>query len=121
MDLIELLEALLEDWVVKGIGHDLVATGLVEANLHLENADLVLSGHEEVQYDTCFLRTSCQIWIVFHSLLEVLGIVSLLSDIKVGTNLFLKGLIENLAWAIDNRTTEYSNNSLSSARATSRL
>ncbi len=57
VDLEELLEALLEDGVAKGVSHHVVAAGLVEAGLHLEDADLVQGCHEQIDHDPRFLSS----------------------------------------------------------------
>lgn len=55
----ELLETLLKHWVLERVGHDVEATGLFKAWLHLEYTHLIDRGNENIYHNTLSLSPIC--------------------------------------------------------------
>jgi hypothetical protein len=111
VNLKELFEAFLEDWVAKRVSHDIVSTSGIKAWLHFKDSYLIKSCNKQIYNNASFLGTSSQILIILDRLLEMLGIVLFLLDVEMGANLFLEGLRNNHTWAISNRATDKCHNS----------
>jgi len=104
----ELLEALFEDGVAEGVSHDIVAASRVETGLHLQHTDLVEGCYKQVNHDSCFLGTGCQILVVLDSLLKMFSIIFLLLYIQMRPDLLLKRLRYDHARSVCDRPADQS-------------